>query len=214
MNEAPQVDGIPGVDLSTDHLPWMIDLQMYVTDPDGDSLAFEFSGQNINEVALAHLQGGTLSIDPVSEGETSFYVVAIDSGGLRAVASVAVSVTESEPEPAPSVTVPVPVSTPAPAVVAPIPTPTVPEPVIVAPEPVPTYAPLPPLVERRIRNQTQESDSVSKLIVGFALEPVAEAAAEVTLPPAAEPSAPQKISPTDSVAAEHSPAPLSASLGW
>lgn len=210
VNEAPQIDRIPAVELSSDNLPWLIDLGMYFTDPDGDSLAFEFSGKHITDVALAHIEGGTLSIDPVSEGETSFYVTATDSGGLSAVTSVAVSVTE--PEPVSAVTVPVPVSTPAPVVVVPVPTPTVPEPSTVVHEPETTFAPLPPLVERRIRNQTQESDNVSKLIVAFTLEPVGEPITKVMLPPVAEPAAPQKILPIDAVAARHSPAPLSASL--
>ena len=214
VNEAPLVGSIPGVDLTTDEQPWMVELGMYFTDPDGDSLAYDFSGQNITDVALAHLQEGTLSIDPVSEGDVSFYVVATDSGGLRVVTSVSVSVTDPEPvpTPAPAVIAPVPVSTPAPVTVAvPVPTPAVPEPVLAA-EPEPTFAPLPPLVERRIRNQTQESDSVSKVIVAFALEPVDEPMAEVSLPPAAKPVAPQKISPIDTVAAGHSPAPQLASL--
>ena len=213
VNEAPLVDGIPGVELGSDHRPWLIDLGMYFTDPDGDDLGYDFSGDNITDVALAHLEEGTLSIDPVSGGEVSFYVVASDAGGLSAVTSISVSVTEPEPvpTPAPAVTVPVPVSTPAPAVTVPAPVST-PAPVIVAPEPVPTYAPLPPLVERRIRNQTQESDSVSKVIVAFAIEPVGEPIAEVSLPPVAEPPAPQKTSPVDEDADGHSPAPLSASL--
>ena len=213
VNEAPLVVGIPGVDLGSDHQPWLIDLGMYFTDPDGDDLGYDFSGDNITDVALAHLEDGTLSIDPVSGGEVAFYVVATDSGGLSAVTRISVSVTEPEPvpTPAPAVTVPVPVSTPAPAVTVPAPVST-PAPVIVAPEPVPTFAPLPPLVERRIRNQTQESDSVSKVIVAFALEPVEEPLAELSLPPAAKPPAPQKTSPVDEGAAGHSPAPLSASL--
>ena len=213
VNEAPLVDGIPGVDLGSDHRPWLIDLGMYFTDPDGDDLGYDFSGDNITDVALAHLEDGTLSIDPVRGGEVAFYVVATDSGGLSAVTSISVSVTEPEPvpTPAPAVTVPVPVSTPAPAVTVPAPVST-PAPVIVAPEPVPTFAPLPPLVERRIRNQTQESDSVSKVIVAFAIEPVGEPIAEVSLPPVAEPPAPQKTSPVDEDADGHSPAPLSASL--
>ena len=202
VNEAPQVDSIPGVDLSTEDLPWLIDLGMYFADPDGDPLAYEISGKQITDVALAHLQGGTLSIDPVSEGEISFYVVATDSGGMRAVTSVAISVTAPEPVPAPVLTAPVPVNTPTPAV---------PEPVIVAPEPE-SYAPLPPLVEKTIRNQTQESDSISKVIVGFALEPVTKPAAEVVLPPAAGREAPQKISQIDDVAAGDSQSPLLASL--
>ena len=67
---------------------------MYFTDPDGDDLGYDFSGDNITDVALAHLEDGTLSIDPVSGGEVSFYVVATDAGGLSAVTSVSVSVTE------------------------------------------------------------------------------------------------------------------------
>ena len=202
VNEAPQVDSIPGVALTTEDPPWLIDLGMYFADPDGDPLAYEISGKQITDVALAHLQGATLSIDPVSEGEISFYVVATDSEGMRAVTSVAISVTEPEPVPAPVVAAPVPVKTPTPAV---------PEPVIVAPEPE-TYAPLPPLVEKTIRNQTQESDSISKVIVGFALEPVTQPAAEVVLPPAAGREAPQKISPIHDVAAGDSQSPLLASL--
>ncbi len=214
VNEAPLVDGIPGVDLGSEDQPRLVDLSVYFTDPDGDDLGYDFSGDNITGVALAHLEDGTLSIDPVSGGEVAFYVVATDSGGLSAVTSISVSVTEPEPvpPPAPAVTVPVPVSTPAPVVVVQVPTPTVPEPVIIAPEPEPTFAPLPPLVERRIRNQTQESDSVSKVIVAFAIEPVGEPIAEVSLPPVAEPPAPQKTSPVDEGAAGHSPAPLTTSL--
>ena len=213
VNEAPLVDGIPGVDLDSEEQPWLVDLNIYFTDPDGDILEYDFSGQNITDVALAHLVGGTLSIDPVSGGDVSFYLVATDPGGLSAVTSVSVSVTAPEPvpTPAPAVTVPVPVSTPAPAVVVPGPTPTVPETVIVEPEPVPTFAPLPPLVERKIRNQTQETDPVSKVIVAFALEPVDEPMAEVSLPPATEPTQPQKVSQVDEDAAGHSPAPLSTS---
>ena len=201
VNQAPQVDGIPDVNLNSDDLPWLVDLGMYFTDPDGDDLEYDFSGQNITEVALAHLDDSTLSIDPVSGGEVSFYVVATDSGGLSAVTSVAVSVTEPEPAP-----------TPAPVVVLPLTAPTAPEPAL-APESDPTFKPLSPLVERKIRNQTQKSDSVSRLIVGFALEPVPQPAAEVTLPTVAESPAPQKISPVHVVATDgHAPAPQSASL--
>ncbi len=226
VNEAPLVSDIPDVDLMSYHSPWMIDLSTYFTDPDGDDLGYDFSGDNITEVALAHLEGDTLSIDPVSGGGVSFFVVATDTGGLSAVTSVAVLVTEPgpAPTPAPAVTVPVPVSTPVPAVVAPAPvstpapavvvpvqTPTVPDPVL-APEPEPTFVPLPPLVERKISNQTQGSDSVSKMIVAFALEPVDEPMAEVALPPAPTAEAPQKLSPIDEGADGHSPAPLSATL--
>ena len=97
VNEAPLAGDIPGVELGSDDQPWFIDLGMYFTDPDGDELGYHFSGQNITDVALAHLEDGILSVDPVSGGEVSFYVVAADAGGLSAVASVAVSVTEPEP---------------------------------------------------------------------------------------------------------------------
>ena len=215
VNEAPLVDGIPGVDLGSDELPWLVDLGMYFTDPDGDALEFDFSGENITEVALAHLEDSTLSIDPVTGGEVTFHIVATDPGGLRAVTGVAVSVTEPEPEPtpAPAVTVPVPVSTPVPvpAVVL-SPTPTAPETVVVAPGPEPTFAPLPPLVERRIRNQTQEPDPVSKVIVEFSLEPIDEPMADVSLPPVEEPEPPQAVSPIDGAAAGHGPVQPSASV--
>ena len=179
VNEAPLVTDIPGVDLMSYHRPWLIDLQMYFTDPDGDDLEYHFSGDNITDVALAHLEEEILSIDPVSRGEVLFYVVATDSDGLNALASVSVSVTEPEPAPmpAPAVTAPIPVSTPAPAVTVPVPvgtpapvavvvpgsTPTAPETVIIVPKPEPTFAPLPPLVERSIRNKTQETEPVSKV---------------------------------------------------
>ena len=207
VNEAPLVDDIPGVELMSDGRTWFVDLEVYFTDPDGDTLAYNISGQNITDVALAHLDDGILSIDPVSEGEVSFYVVASDAGELRTVTSVAVSVTD--PTPAPAVTPPAPVSTPAPVVVVPAPTPTVPGPVLIT---EPTFAPLPPLVERSIRNQTQESDTVSKVIVAFALEPVEQPMAEVSLPPAETPATPKKIVPIYGVEAGHSPAPLPSSL--
>lgn len=236
VNEAPLADDVPGIDLLSDDQPWLVDLSMYFTDPDDDDLGYDFTGDNITDVALAHLEGGTMSIDPVSVGEVSFNVVATDAGGLSAVTSVSVSVTEpgSVPTPAqpgpvstsvPTVEVPVPVSIPAPVIVVPVPdstpapvmvdpapTPTVPEPVAAAPEPVPTFAPLPPLVERSIRNQTQENDTVSKVIVAFALEPVDEPMAGVSLPPAEEPTPTQKISPGDTRTTGHSPAPLPMSM--
>ena len=187
VNEAPLVDRIPGVDLGSDAQTWFVDLSMYFTDPDGDDLYYSFSGDNITDVALAHFEDGILSIDPVSGGNVSFYVVATDPGGLSAVTSVAVSVSG-----------PVPVSPPASVVVVPSPT---------SPEPELAAEPLPPLAERRIRNQTQDSDPVSRAIVGFALEPMNEPIAEVALPPAAEPPPTQKVAPTDVEEAGDGPAP-------
>ena len=111
VNEAPHVGEIPGVELSTRHLPWMLNLAEFFTDPDGDSLSYEISGRASTDVAHAAVDSGTLSITPAGEGTTSFYVVAADSGGLRVVGKVAVSVTEPAPAPTPvpaKVTVPVP----------------------------------------------------------------------------------------------------------
>ena len=192
VNEAPSVGSIPGVELSTEDLPWLIDLGMYFADPDGDSLTYGISGNNITDVALAHLESGTLSIDSVGEGGMSFYVVATDPGGMRAITSVSVSVTESGPDPS----LPAPVDTL---------TPMVSEAVTGV-----SYASLPPIVERRIGNQTQESDSVSRAIVGFVLEPLEQPTTEVSLPPYVEPPAPQKVSTIVNVAARHNQAPLSA----
>ncbi len=193
VNEAPLVDGIPGVDLMSDELPWLVDLSMYFTDPDGDELGYNFSGDNITDVALAHLEDSTLSIDPVNGGEVSFYVVATDPDGLGAVTSVAVSVMEAGP-----------VSAPDPVAVVPLPTSPGPE---LAPEGEPAFATLPPLVEHRIRNQTQDSGPVPRAIVAFALEPINEPMAEVSLPPAAEPPSPKNAAQIDEEEAGHVPAP-------
>ena len=182
---------IPDVDLSTRHLPWMLNLAEFFTDPDGDSLLYEISGRASTDVAHAAVDSGTLSITPAGEGTTSFYVVAADSGGLRVVGKVAVSVTEPEPAPTPvpaKVTVPVPTSTPAPvAVVETVPPPVAPQPPepqpVVAPEPSPTYVPLWLLSERRWRNLAQQPDKVSKLIATFKIEPQSAPMAELMPPP-------------------------------
>jgi hypothetical protein len=217
VNEAPRVGDIPSVDLSTRHLPWMINLGEFFTDPDGDSLTYEVSGWVSVDVARASIEAGTLSIAPIGGGTVSFTVVGADPDGLRAVGTVAVSVTEPAPAPTPApvpvkVTVPVPTSTPAPvAVVVPVPTPVAPAP-IVAPAPEPTPVPLSRLSELRWRHQTQQPDAVSKVVVAFAIEPVDEPRADVVLPPVATPVPPQYVSPVDAVAAAHGQAPLLASL--
>ena len=217
VNEAPRVGDIPGVDLSTRHMPWMLDLGEFFTDPDGDALNFEISGWPGTDVANAAVDGRTLSITPAGEGTVSIFVVAADPGGLRAVGKVAVSVTAPAPAPTPvpvKVTVPEPVSTPAPVtVVKPVPTPSVPEPApVVAPEPEPTFVPLGLLSERRYRNLEQQPDALSQVIVAFAIEPVHAPRADVVLPPMATPAPPEKVSAVDAVAASHGQAPLSASL--
>ncbi len=182
VNEAPQVGEIPDVELPTRHMPWMLDLADFFTDPDGDSLSYEISGHASTDVAHAAVDGGTLSITPAGEGTASFYVVAADPGGLRVVGKVAVSVTDPAPAPTPvpaKVTAPVPTSTPAQAVVVDAETQSV--------EPSPTHMPLWQLSERRYRNLTQPPDSISKVIVAFAVEPVDEPMPELTLPPMATP---------------------------
>jgi hypothetical protein len=220
VNEAPQVGEIPDVDLSTRHLPWMLDLAEFFTDPDGDSLLYEISGRASTDVAHAAVDSGTLSITPAGEGTTSFYVVAADSGGLRVVGKVAVSVTEPEPAPTPvpaKVTVPVPTSTPAPvAVVETVPPPVAPQPPepqpVVAPEPSPTHVPLWLLSERRWRNLAQQPDKLSKLIATFRIEPQSAPMAELLPPPMATPVAPKYVVPMDDIAAGNGPGPMSVAL--
>ena len=214
VNETPQVDEIPDVELSTRHLPWMLNLAEFFTDPDGDSLSYEISGRSSTDVAHAAVDSATLSITPAGKGITSFYVVAADSGGLRVVGKVAVSVTEPAPAPTPvpaKVTVPVPTSTPAPVtVVDTIPTPVVPpqpQPVV-APEPSPTHVPLWLLSERRWRNLAQQPDKVSKLIATFKIEPQSAPMAELMPPPMKTPVPPKYVVPMDDIAAGNGPGPL------
>ena len=213
VNEAPQVDEIPDVELSTRHLPWMLNLAEFFTDPDGDSLSYEISGRSSTDVAHAAVDSATLSITPAGKGITSFYVVAADSGGLRVVGKVAVSVTEPAPAPTPvpaKVTVPVPTSTPAPVtVVDTIPTPVVPPPPpVVATEPSPTHVPLWLLSERRWRNLAQQPDKVSKLIATFKIEPQSAPMAELMPPPMKTPVPPKYVVPMDDIAAGNGPGPL------
>ena len=177
VNEAPQVGEIPDVELPTRHMPWMLDLADFFTDPDGDSLSYEIYGHASTGVAHAAVDGSALSITPAGEGTSSFHVVAADPGGLRVVGKVAVSVTDPAPAPTPvpaKVTASVPTSTPAQAVVVDAGTQSV--------EPSPTHMPLWQLSERRYRNLTQPPDSISKVIVAFAVEPVDEPMPELTLP--------------------------------
>ena len=220
VNEAPHVGEIPGVELSTRHLPWMLNLAEFFTDPDGDSLSYEISGRASTDVAHAAVDSGTLTITPAGEGTTSFYVVAGDSGGLRVVGTVAVSVTEPAPAPTPvpaRVTAPVPTGTPVPPVVVDTP-PTAVDPLelttaapetVIAPEPPPTYVPLWLLSERRWRNLAQQPDKVSKLIATFKIEPQSAPMAELMPPPMAPPPVPPKyVVPTDDIAAGNGPGPM------
>ena len=216
VNEAPQVGEIPNVDLSTRHLPWMLNLAEFFTDPDGDSLSYEISGPASTDVAHAAVDSGTLTITPAGDGTTSFYVVAGDSDGLSVVGKVAVSVTEPEPAPTPApvkVTAPVPISTPAPVVVVEtVPPPVAPQPPepqpVVAPEPSPTHVPLWLLSERRWRNLAQQPDKLSKLIATFKIEPQSAPMAELLLPLMVTPVPPKYVTPMDDIAAGNGPGPL------
>ena len=199
VNEAPVAAALPAVDLTTEQVPWTLDLGDFFTDPDGDSLAFEVAGESGTDVAEVSIDGGILSIAPVGGGAVSFEVAATDPGGLRAASAVSVSVTDTTPVSTPTpakVTESVPTATPAPAKEtepAPIETPApanVTEPALTEPsasviqlmevEPTLIYV---PLSERRYRNMPQQSDGVSKVIVAFAVEPVESQPSELALLP-------------------------------
>lgn len=162
LNEAPVAREIPDVYLTTQQLPWLLDLTEYFTDPDGDLLTYKVSGHVVKDVIDATLEGSSLSIAPAGEGTGTIELVAADSGGLRAAGTVTVFVTEPEPAPTPvppEVVEPDPALTPAPLVVS---------------EPSPTHVPLfSQLSERRILNQTQQPDALSKLSATFTIEPIA-----------------------------------------
>lgn len=203
VNEAPVASEIPGVDMTTmRHMPRMLDLGEYFTDPDGDSLSYETSGQASGDVVQIELDGDVMSITPVGGGAVTIEVLAADSGGLRAASRVSVSVTE-----------PLPVATPAPAVVVDTTPSPVPETVpAIAPEPPPTYEPLWPLSERRISNQTQPSDMLSKFVATFTIEPVHEPMTDQTPPPIDKQAPVQFVSPAVDVPDAQGQAPLSVAL--
>ena len=166
VNEAPVARVLPEIDLTTGQTPLTLDLGEFFTDPDGDSLTFGISGESNADVAVATVDGNTLSIVPVGGGSVSLEVGATDPGGLRAASVVGVSVTEPpKPDPSPvpeKVIEPVLTGTPEPAFAGPL---------------------MSPLSERRYRNLTQQSDGVSKVVVGFAIEPVESHQPELALPP-------------------------------
>jgi len=67
---------IPGVDMTTmRHMPWTLDLGEYFTDPDGDSLSYDTSGQASDDVVRIELDGDVMSITPVG-GAVTIEVVA------------------------------------------------------------------------------------------------------------------------------------------
>ncbi len=167
VNEAPVAAvAIPSVDLTTGQAPWTLDLDRFFTDPDGDTLTYGIAGESNADLAVVMVDGNTLSIAPVGAGSVSLEVDATDPSGLRAASVFNVSVTEPpkpdlSPVPA-KVNEPVPPGTPEPASAGPL---------------------MSPLSERRYRNLTQQSDGVSKVVVGFAIEPVESHQPELALPP-------------------------------
>ena len=181
VNEAPVAAGeIPAVDLTIEQAPWILDLDEFFADPDGDSLTYGVAGESNPDVAVAVIEDGTLSIAPAGGGTVSFEVGATDPGGLRTASAVSVSVTDTTPD---VTLVPAKVTEPAPAK-----TPE-PQPVIrVVETPEDKRAPdsagplLSSLSERRYRNQTQQPDDVSKVVVGFAIKPVVPPQPDLSLP--------------------------------
>ena len=166
VNEAPVASLLPEINLTAGQTPLTLDLGEFFTDPDGDSLTFGISGESNADVAVATVDGNTLSIAPVGGGSMSLEVGASDPDGLRAASALNVSVNDPpkpdlSPVPA-KVNEPVPPRTPEPASAGPL---------------------MSPLSERRYRNLTQQSDGVSKVVVGFAIEPVESHQPELALPP-------------------------------
>ena len=177
VNEAPVAAvAIPSVDLTIGQTPWTLDLDRFFTDPDGDTLTYGIAGESNADLAVVMVDGNTLSIAPVGAGSVSLEVDATDPSGLRAASVLNVSVTEPpKPDPSPGpakVTEPVPTGTPEPTV-----------PVVDEPEPATAGALMSPLSERRYRNLTQQPDGVSKVVVGFAIEPVESHQPDLALPP-------------------------------
>ena len=176
VNEAPVARVLPEIDLTAGQMPLALDLGEFFTDPDGDTLTYGIAGESNADVAVATVDGNTLSLVPVGGGSVSLEVGATDPGGLRAASVVDVSVTEPpKPDPSPvpaKVTEPVPTGTPEPSVS-----------VMDEPEPASAGPLMSPLSERRYRNLTQQSDGVSKVVVGFAIEPVESHQPELALPP-------------------------------
>ena len=171
VNEAPVPTVLPKIDLTTGQTPWTLDLGRLFTDPDGDSLTYGTVGESASGVVEVAVEGDTLSISPVGGGTVSFEVSAADPGGLWATSDVRVSVTEP-PNPA-SVTDLVPVETPEATISV----------VVETLEPTDIDSSLMPLSERHYRNVNQQPDGVSKVIVGFAIEPVESTQPGLALPP-------------------------------
>ena len=205
--EAPVATAIPHIVLTTRPMSWMVDLRKYFIDPDGDRLVHQISGTASTHVAHAAVDGGTLSITPAGEGNSSFYIVATDPGGLRAINKVFVQVISSASAPRTALAE---VNTPE-APVTHVPN----SPSVEQQETPSAVEPIWVLSERRYRNVSQQPDGVPLIFVAFAIEPVVQPIAEMALPHGEVPAPPSplKNSPMDGAVVENSPSPQSAALG-
>ena len=201
-NEAPVAAAIPPFELKARRMSSMVDLREYFTDPDGDALAYEISGTSNTDVAHVAVDGNRLTITPAGEGNSAFYMVAADPGGLHAISKMSVMIAGQAPAPttataqvAAATTVPNTPSTQPRAFPSPV-----------EPKWVPS--------EHRYLNLPQQPDGVSRILVEFALEPVDRPMTEVS-PPLAErpaPPPPRKSSIVDAAKDGHPPAPHSAPM--
>ncbi len=201
-NEAPVAATIPPVELTARRMSSMVDLQEYFTDPDGDVLAYEIAGTANADVAHVAVDGNTLSITPAGEGDSAFYMVAADPGGLRAISKMSVMIAGQAPAPT-TLTAQVAAATTVPNAQSTHPRET--------PSPVePKWVPS----ERRYRNLAQQPDGVSRILVEFAVEPLDRPMTEVSLQLAERPAPlpPLRNSIMDAAKDGHPSAPHSASL--
>ncbi len=206
-SEAPVAAAIPPIVLTTRPMSWMVDLRKYFIDPDGDKLVHQISGTASTHVAHAAVDGGMLSITPAGEGNSSFYIVATDPGGLRAINKVSIQVIS--PASAPRTALAEVTTTE--AAVTHVPN----APSVEQQETPSAVEPIWVLSERRYRNVSQQPDGVPLIFVAFAVEPVVQPIPEMALQRVEVPAPPSplKNSPMDGAVVDNSPAPLSASLG-
>ena len=92
------MDAIPDVTLMRLDVA-VIDLSLYFTDPDGDTLWFSAATSNA-DVAVAAVDGDTLAVVAVGHGTAVVTVTAVDPEGLSARQTLVVSVLNRAPAPA------------------------------------------------------------------------------------------------------------------
>ena len=84
-------EAVPSYWLQAGGAPQPLALEPYFSDPDGDSLAYAVEASD-GGVVDGRIEGGTLWMEPVGEGEAALAVTAIDPAGLSASQKVAVQV--------------------------------------------------------------------------------------------------------------------------